>query len=312
MSAEQVARLHYGARLLIVEALAQIALRLWRTVDPDRIAESWTAQLVELVTLTTATQVAAARAADGYLDDVLSEQGISPTSRARVAPSAFAGIASDGRPLASLLYQPVISTLAAIGTGVGVDDALVRGHSDLDTIVRTQVADAGRAADQVALAVRPPAAGYVRMVVGRTCSRCILLAGQRYRWNSGFQRHPRCDCVHVPAAEDTGDDIRTDPKALFEAMSVAEQDRVFTRAGAEAIREGADINQVVNARRGMYTAADGRRLTKAGATRRGLAGQRLGAPRGRRATRLMPEQIFREANDRDDALRLLRMHGYIL
>jgi hypothetical protein len=53
--------------------------------------------------------------------------------------------------------------------------------------------------------------------------------------------------------------------------------------------------KVVNARRGMHT-ADGRLYTTEAAGRR---------------PRLMPEQIFRDARDRDDAIRLLRLHGYI-
>ncbi len=72
---------------------------------------------------------------------------------------------------------------------------------------------------------------------------------------------------------------------------------MFGKAGAEAIRAGADIGSVVNARRGMYTAAGGRLYTRSGATRT--------------RRRMMPEQIVREATDRDDTLRLLRLHGYL-
>ena len=54
---------------------------------------------------------------------------------------------------------------------------------------------------------------------------------------------------------------------------------------------------VVNARRGMYTADDGRKYTREAATRRRL--------------RMMPEQIFRETKGRDDAIRLLKLHGYL-
>ena len=76
---------------------------------------------------------------------------------------------------------------------------------------------------------------------------------------------------------------------------------VFTRAGAESIRQGADIAQVVNARSGMYTAA-GRQLTTTAARIRGQGG-----------IRLMPEQILREAgNDRDEAQRLLKRFGYLI
>lgn len=118
----------------------------------------------------------------------------------------------------------------------------------------------------------------------------------------------------------------TNPSRFFDSLSAAEQDRVFTRAGAEAIRAGADISQVVNARRGMQSAsAFGREVlvTTEGTTVRGQAGRRLGArEEGRRREgaryrsavriRLMPEQILAEAGgNRDEAVRLLRVHGYL-
>lgn len=108
--------------------------------------------------------------------------------------------------------------------------------------------------------------------------------------------YPRCDCIHIPAREDSADDLRTDPKAYFDSLTAAEQDRLFTKAGAEAVRSGADMARVVNARRGMYEAG-GRSYTTEAAGRR---------------PRLMPEQILREAGtDRAEALRLFRLHGYL-
>ncbi|HEX5995681.1 MAG TPA: hypothetical protein VFY84_11115 [Jiangellales bacterium] len=121
-------------------------------------------------------------------------------------------------------------------------------------------------------------------------------------------------------------------------MTEAEQDKVFTKAGAQAIRDGADMGQVVNARRGMFTASIGSKrflATREGTTVRGLFGgyeidpdtgrlRRRGEDelrrvrsgsrfiRAARVPRLMPEQIYREANgDRDEAIRLLRRFGYI-
>jgi hypothetical protein len=126
-----------------------------------------------------------------------------------------------------------------------------------------------------------------------------------------------------------------DPEDYFRGLSRAEQDRVFTRAGAAAVRDGADLTSVVNARRGMYTAdAYGRtlRATHEGATRRGrfyrmerarvelqtgarFARGRTEAQRGLprfqlRSPRLMPEEIYRLAEDRDEAIRMLRRFGY--
>src|SRR5690606_30758410 len=103
----------------------------------------------------------------------------------------------------------------------------------------------------------------------------------------------RCDCVHIPSRESVAGDITTSPRRIFESMDEAEQDRVFGKAGAQAIRDGADIARVVNARRGMYTAG-GLRLTREATTRRGIG----------RPVRLMPEEIYRQANgNRGEALR---------
>nr|WP_146218380.1 hypothetical protein [Micromonospora acroterricola] len=294
-----------------MEALAAVAKRLWLRVDPADIARSWTTQLAELVALTNATQIAAARSADEYVDEVLDAQGINPSPAGRLMAASVAGVASDGRPLASLLYEPAIRALSAVGAGAEVDRALAGGFAALDTMVRTQVADAGRAADQVALVSRPAATGWVRMVVGRTCGRCVVLAGRRYSWQADFDRHPHCDCIAVPAGEDTADDIRTNPRAWFNRLDEIEQNRQFTVAGAQAIRDGADIAQVVNARRGAFgltpagariTADEARMLrggrdrgrlqvsdvfghqlyvTTEGTTTRGQAGIRLGARRDR-------------------------------
>lgn len=61
------------------------------------------------------------------------------------------------------------------------------------------------------------------------------------------------------------------------------------------------MSQVVNARRGMYTAG-GRSLTRTSTTRFGTAPGRQ---------RLMPEQIYEQAGSRDQAVDLLRRNGYL-
>ena len=296
----EVAREHADFRRRVAVAAAGESVRAWRRVDPARISESWLAQIARLLVLLTGAQQAVAGRADTYLDEVLDTQHLAVASEGAVSAAALAGVASDGRGLGDLLFRPVITSLTAIGAGAGPQRALAAGQATLDMIVRTQVADAGRAADQVAMVARPQATVFVRMLVGGSCARCAILAGRRYRWNATFDRHPRCDCTAVPGQEDTADDIRTDPKRYFASLSAAEQDKAFTKAGAESIRLGADMSQVVNARSGMYSAS-GKSLTRSAAT-----------SRGRRGVRLMPEQILIEAKgDRGEALRLLKLHGYL-
>jgi hypothetical protein len=287
-----VAARHAATQVAIARHASVEIGRLWAQVDRNRIAPSWRAFLPRALVILSAAQALAAAGADDYVNETAAAD---PAGRIR--PRAFAGVASDGRPLLSLLEQPVITALQQIGGGASPARALASGRYALDMITRTQVADAGRVAVGTAIAARPQVTGYVRVVVGGACARCLILAGRTYRWNAGFARHPRCDCRHAPYVGQVPGGLVTSPKEHFDALDRAGQDALLGAAGAEAVRNGADLARVVNARRGMVTAADGRLYTTEAAGRR---------------PRLMPEQIMREAGtDRAEAVRLLRLHGYI-
>lgn len=350
-----------------MQATATAGLQMWAQVDPANLTTSWGSFLSRLLVILRGAQVAAASTADTYVSEVLQAQGFNVPAAGRVAATALSGVASDGRPLETLLVNPVIATKEMIRRGVDLPRAMATGHATLEMALRTQVADAGRVAAGVAVTTR---AGieYVRMLNPPSCSRCVILAGRVYRFNDGFERHPRCDCIHIPtrgeeAANSEG--LISDPKAYFESLTESEQDKAFTHDGAQAIRDGADMNQVVNARRGAAGLApagaritneekaaigSGRLattnvygqevfLTAEGTTRRGIAGKRLIARSGETRTadagtvtrlsktgavrrtvkrrraqipRLMPESIYQLATDRDDAIRLLRLYGYIV
>lgn len=284
MPAKAVAVAHYRDRRSAVRRIIGLVTDLWRLVDPGDLDRSWLTLQPQLFLGLSGAQLVAARAAEAYLDAVLAEQNLPAVAEGRLVPNALAGIASDGRALVGLLQHPIIAVKMAIAATGDVDRSMAAGYANLDMIARTQVADAGRIADQVAMVARRSATGYVRMLVGDSCGRCVSLAGKRYAYNQGFYRHPRCDCVHVPGREDTTDEIRTDPQAYFRSLSHAEQDRQFTAAGAAAIREGADISQVVNARRGaLGLSTAGARVTAAEAAM--LRG-------GRQVGRLQPVDVF--------------------
>lgn len=320
-----VAEAHYRRRVAWSRGTVDALAALWRRVDGGAVAGSWLALVPAAAAIVTAGQLQAARSADDYLDEILDVQGIDPTAEGRVAASRLAGVASDGRVLAELMVQPAFASLRSLAQGSSPAEALGAGELSLRMIGGTQVADAGRVADGVALTARKRVGGYVRMLNPPSCSRCVVLAGRWYRWNKGFRRHPLCNCLHVSVQEDTDDDVRTEPKAYFHSLTAAEQDKVFTKSGAEAIRLGGDPSQVVNARRGMQTATIGGRqvqVTTEGTTRRGtFGGYEIDPDTGRlrkRAKgekpppRLMPEQVFEIAGeDRDEAIRLLRRNGYL-
>lgn len=319
---EEVARQRYLEQALVAAAAGRAAGQAWSEIRLDRIAASWLDLMYSRVLhIVTAAQLTAARGASSYVERIRRIRR--RDSVGRIEPRRLVGVTSDGRPMPEALTIPARTTLRAIREGAPPERAAVLGATQLDMIVRSEIADTGRVATGVEITATPTL-GYVRMLNPPSCSRCVILAGKYFRWNAGFQRHPRCDCIHIPATEDQTDDLRTDPRAYFDSLSEAEQNRIFTNAGAQAIRDGANIGQVVNARwrgrngvrsSGMSTTASGR-LARQRVFGRDVYVTTAGTGRRRRGearpVRLMPEQIYLEANgSRDEAIRLLRLHGYL-
>ncbi|MCC3276382.1 hypothetical protein LJ753_10920 [Arthrobacter sp. zg-Y20] len=289
-----------AARRLGLAALAA-GRASWRRVEVSDISASWSVALRLLLPTLTAIQRSAAVSGGSYTAGALAEQGVYEAPEAFVDPARFVGVAPDGRSLEALLYSPATTTKRLIGEGMDPLRALQHGGTSLDVITRTVVADTARAAAGVDIAVRQDV-GYVRMLVPPSCSRCALLAGKFYRWNAGFPRHPRCDCKHIPTRENQANDLTTDPYEYFRSLSPQQQEKQFGPAEAKAIRDGADIFQVVNARRGMKP---GGLVTAEGTSKRGAYGR--GKP-----PRLTPEGIYSQGKSREETLILLEKNGYIL
>lgn len=315
MSAPQATDRHQARIAALTAALVIAVRRSWRRLNPTQPLEQQYADTVgpQIAGLVVAAQIATARVSDTYIADVLNELDFGPpTTPGVVRPLAFAGVAGNGLPVEKVLGSTVGRARAIENQqDVAVSTALAEAETLLEGILETILADTARAVEEVAMAQRDWVDGWVRVAEPGACSRCIVLTGKFFLFSDGFERHPRCRCSHVPAPADGAALDRLlsaeTPEGRFEALSRAEQDATFGEAGAQAIRDGADVGQVVNARRGMRKAQVYGRdvlVTTEGTTRRGRAS---GLP-----VRLMPEAIFEIANgDRDEALRLLRLHRYI-
>lgn len=293
MAAQDVAAAYYRRQQRITRHAAAEAQRLWRQVDRADLSGSWGALTPQVLQVLVAAQLLAASGAQEYVTDSVTVEGGTPDPAGRVVPGALAGVASDGRDLLGLLAWPMIETKTRIALGQPLGEAVGGGLASLLRIVSTQVQDAGRVATGVGITADRAVIGYVRVLSPPSCSRCAALAGRLYRWNAGFQRHPHCDCVHQPTTRREWDRHQTDvtdsPERYFRSLSRSEQDRIFTRAGAQAIRDGADVAQVVNARRGAagLSSAGGR------LTREELRAIREGLERGRLvSTRLFGQNLF--------------------
>lgn len=320
MTVPPEAQAHQAERAAQAAATAAAVRSVWMATDPEDLEGSWLTSAVFAAELIHAGQVAAAATTDTWLN-----QEAGPGEGA-VDPETAAAAAGDLTP--ALLY-PLLIALNRLRRGFSVAMSILSGAAFLEMVTRSLVADAGRIADMAGMIARPRVVSYVRVVHLPACARCVLLAGREYSLSDGFLRHPRCDCTLAPRRPGDTWELAS-PEDLFAQMAPAQQQRAFGQAGADAIRAGADIGQVVNARRGMATATRYRRTvqsTTEGTTRRGLygsrrakfakaAGVRFGEGTGSRtratAVRLMPEEIMKQADDRGHAIRLLKKYGYIV
>lgn len=159
------------------------------------------------------------------------------------------------------------------------------GEAGIDRLVESLVQDAGRAAESVSTAVRADI-WHVRFLSPPSCSRCAVLAGRVYRYSEGFKRHPNCDCVMIPTT--VSSPLVQDPVELLRNGQVTG----LSKADAQTVADGADLNQVVNIRN-----------RAAGLTESGRVLARAGRP--------TPEGIYRIASDRTQAVELLARYGYI-
>lgn len=330
----------YLRRRAISNRATAAGLQLWRSINPNELDQGWLRVGRTIALLTTEAQLASATLSTEFVDGVIAETSFKPLV-GRTDPRQYAGVAPDGRGLTALLYGAVTETKRATGAGWQVDNAFQSGAAFLATVMKSAIADVARQHDQVYMNAKG-VKRYIRTISPGACSRCAILAGT-FSSSVAFQRHPNCQCLAVPlpgGKVPPGLQNYSSPADYFNSLSPAEQDRIFTVAGARAIRDGADIAQVVNARRGAYytrtssvapnrlsriqigTRADGSPLyvyaTTEGTTRRGqfsrLEQRRLAANPNYRTTtlRLMPEQIYLMAgNNPDRARELLIRYGYI-
>lgn len=328
MDVMELARRHAKRQGRVSAAAMLAAIREWRTLDANDLTGSWQRVGPRLTAIVTAGQTAAAEGANDYVSAAIRAQGEEPKPDGTANAAAFAGWAADGRSLDSLMLHSLITSKKALGQGARIRQALDIGENLLSATVSTEVADAGRGADGVRMYSDRTVTNYVRVLGGRGCSRCAVLAGRVYAVNRGFLRHPRCQCRHVPVAHAAKHQPHLlDARQYFDSLSHADQNKLFTIGGARAIRDGGDITSVVNARRGVYTAeAYGRRVraTLDSTTRRGLfhqAERRRAMASGRvpasgrgfqlRTPRLLPEEIYRLAGDRNEAMAMLHRFGYL-
>jgi hypothetical protein len=291
VAAPAAAEAHYSQQQAIATLAASAALKQFRAMGED-FDTSWASIRPRMLATVELARAKAVDTSAGYVEALLAETGQSAPAVGEISHTGFLASAPDGRPMGTLLDQGVVIAKARVASGMDSTAALAAAGQWIAQAVLTVMADTGRAVVSADIARRPALTGYTRMLNAPSCSRCVILAGKWFRWNEGFQRHPRCDCRHIPASEDVAGDYRTDPYAYFNSLTERQQERVFGRSEARSIRLGGDIFRIENTRmRGLGTAK--------GAIR-------FGTP-----SRMTVDDILRVAGTRTNAIRLLEQEGYI-
>jgi hypothetical protein len=286
----QASKDQYQKQAAIAATTAASVAKLWRRLGPDFTFE-WSDVSPRVLGVVQAGRQASVRVALPYTDSVLSETGVTAPAVGSLVAARFVRDAPDGRDMLTLLDEALVVSKSAIKDGATVRDALHSGGSWLTGTTLTVLADTRRQVFQADI-IQRRGIGYARMLNPPSCSRCAVLAGKWYGWNQGFQRHPRCDCIHIPSPESMSDHFVTSPDEYFHSLSREQQDRLFTKSGARAIRDGADVARVVNVnQRGLGT-AKGR--------------IRFGTP-----SRMTVDDIYRTAGTRANAIRMLQTEGYV-
>ena len=298
----------------------------------------WNTNAVEVIDALTEAQLKAAVVSDVAVTSQLALQG-APEPELSYNPLLVPGHTGDGRTVHGLVAAGV--NKAAVAFDAGADAAeLNRTWNKVGNFLAlagsTAISDAARASSSVSM-LATPRTKYIRMVNPPTCARCLVLAGKTaHNPTMGFQRHPRCDCSQVAVydwnrrkSHPMYQSLYFNADKYFESLSEDDQIKLVGRAGAEAIANGADMAQVINARRGMKTVTDKfggkRQTTIEGTTVRGTASRYMRAQMGGRyvktpgsryrrlpTARLMPEEIYKLARgSREKSLVMLHQYGYL-
>ena len=281
----------YERQQVIAAITVKAMLRIWRQAGPDFEA-SWMAVRRPMLARLQLGRAASVHAAMQYTSTVLEATGQRGTPFGALIPSAFLEAEPNGMPVGTTLDSVPVKAKVAIRSGASVAEALAAASTFISGVGLTNLADTRRDVYQADMVQRPRVTGYVRMLNPPSCARCVILAGKRFQWNQGFRRHPRCDCIHIPASESVAGDMTVDPYAYFNSLSEKDQAKYFGKVQAQAVRDGADIYRVVNlGQKGLGTAA---------------GNARYGTPFKRTL-----EDIYKRGGSREIIISNLEYHGWI-
>lgn len=284
---------YYRAGQQLRAAMARLIRREWSRMGED-FDLAWQVVGPRVGQIITQAKMLGAIAAVEYAFAEGREVGMPVELPGPVNVAAFTDASLAGVPVAMVTRGAVVQAKTSVAAGFATTEALQRGGQWLQRLAMNEITASRSGALSTTIAASPRTTGYVRMLNPPSCRDCVILAGKWFRWNEGFQRHPNCDCEHIPARESMNE-VRTDPYAYFESLSRAEQDRLFGATDAQAIRDGADIYRVVNVR------------NRGASTGHSWSAKLYGSP-----TATIDDLLIESRGERGRMRELMLEHGFIL
>lgn len=230
----------YRERLnALSDRLAALTDAYWQRVtlsDLDRSHAEWLALTV--VMLEHAQQQGVHLTAAYLAAFVASEQGRWQAEIGLIDPFGYAGLASDGRPLAETLAPTLVTVKTALKFGKEPVDALAEGAHRATRLAGAAVMSAPRSALMDQIATHPEVEGWRRVTHGG-CGACLAAAAHGYDRHQPLRVHDHCHCTAEPVVRNVPDSApRATGPEIFHRMSRAEQDSSLGPAAARLVRQG--------------------------------------------------------------------------
>src|SRR5690554_6433791 len=129
MAVLELARQHRSRQQRLAASAVATRRSAWRLLDQHAIDATLSRFLARLVPLVTRLQETAAQAGAAYVDRALAAIDVGAEPVGGVQPARFSGVASDGRPLASLLSVPAGTVKRLSAQGMSVTKAMGVGRA---------------------------------------------------------------------------------------------------------------------------------------------------------------------------------------
>lgn len=221
----------------LTDATVRAVVASWRNLDWEQLDASFRRWMTSAVATVEMAQRESVRLADAYLAAYLGSELGEAVRTVGADPDEYAGKTSRGDDLRLGFAPALIAVKVAITQKRPQRDVLLSGMARAVKATRSAVMESSRRALADMMRDDPRVVGARRVTRG-TCGACLALAGERVDEGQPLDSHPNCACVPEPVIRGVRETVhRPTGEQMWDAMSVAEQNRFFVGRGGEAKAE---------------------------------------------------------------------------